>query len=250
MIEDVRALNQADRIVGLYKTLYCEQYGVQPMIKNEVEFQIFLKQKVMRWGESHVIELIKFYLRSSGANDWYLKKAHSSHTFMSEIETLNGLYGKSLPRQLNGPGWDPLIQFYSQCKNPTCKETTLIVCKGSEVGGRAYSQLCEPCKSGLKNKDVRELLSINPFYLPGHEGFYGTFQESLEQGRSQDPEFARVCLAFLYKKRAEKIPFVEFEKGCEVLDRAAALMAEGVDRQSVIEDTKRLLGLDSGQENL
>ncbi len=140
-MQDVVALKQADRSVGLYKRLYQTQYGSEPLIDNEIEFQIFLKKLIIKLGEEHVNELIKFYLRSN--DNWYQKKAHNAQTFMSDASTLNGLFSKSLSRYQSGPTYDPMIIFETKC--PKCEGWHHITCKGSEMEKHAYTTHCKTC---------------------------------------------------------------------------------------------------------
>lgn len=158
-IADLDIISATDRAVAEYRLHYERRHKTAPVLDDEGNFQSFLKSLIRKFGEEKVLGMIRFFIQSDGPKGGYLNMGHSAKCFEWNVDGVNAAYSSTLPKQSGD--WNPTIEFYSFCGNIKCNAPTTIVCKGSEAGDRAYTQLCPDCKNKTLARSTNDTTQTN-----------------------------------------------------------------------------------------
>lgn len=142
-MKEVIELKMADKAVEEFKRRYAARYGSEPILGSS-ELQLFLRDLIRQFGEAKTVELIRHFISNNGHMNWWKGKGHSVKVFKQDIEAINA--SLSLTNRSRVPtnnGYDPLIDFETQC--PNCEGWHHIVCKASESEKHAYTTHCREC---------------------------------------------------------------------------------------------------------
>ena len=140
-MQEVELVGQSNLLQDNYIGFYKKRYGVAPIAMSFSDRSV-LKDLVKEVGMTRSVELLEFYLESSGEQDWFVRKGHSLQVFRESIHILNALLGAgSKKRSSRGL----MIKIWTTCKNDRCPERLLVEGEASEVERLPYSQFCPKC---------------------------------------------------------------------------------------------------------
>lgn len=126
-----------------YANLYERRYGSKPVYANIGIASTTMKdifRSVQPEGTARVFALLETYLKSE--NKYHNERKHPLDVMLRDIQAISA----STKVVTQTASYNPLISFESFCGNVKCNAPTAIVCKASQMGGKAYVDLCEECE--------------------------------------------------------------------------------------------------------
>jgi hypothetical protein len=140
-MQEVELVGQSNLLQDNYIGFYKKRYGVAPIAMSFSDRSV-LKDLVKEVGMTRSVELLEFYLESSGEQDWFVRKGHSLQIFKDSIHILNALLG---PGRKKGASRKLMIKIWTSCKNNRCNERLWVEGEASDAEGLPYSQFCPKC---------------------------------------------------------------------------------------------------------
>lgn len=92
----VQEFEQANELIGVYKTEYVKRYKVEPVFSMNRSDHQTLSEILKSLGYERSVMAIKQYLKMNGENDWFTKRGHSIDVLKKDLNIVNAAIQKQI----------------------------------------------------------------------------------------------------------------------------------------------------------